>query len=40
MIIDGNGFDLTDRAGGVVFDFTGDGAPERLAWAAAASDDS
>lgn len=38
--IDGDGFDLTDGAGGVAFDFTGDGTPELLAWTAAGSDDS
>jgi hypothetical protein len=35
----GNGFDLTDANGGVVFDFFGTGAPRRLSWTAPDSDD-
>ena len=41
IIIDtlGNGFDLTDAAGGVNFDINGDGTTERLGWTAYDSDD-
>jgi hypothetical protein len=41
IVIDvlGDGFDLTDGAGGVLFDFTGEGRPTRLAWTRAGSDD-
>jgi hypothetical protein len=35
----GNGFNLTDAAGGVNFDFNSDGIPEHLSWISAASDD-
>ncbi|HEX8117169.1 MAG TPA: putative metal-binding motif-containing protein [Pyrinomonadaceae bacterium] len=37
--VHGDGFDLTDAAGGVNFDLNGDGTAERLAWSAAGSDD-
>jgi hypothetical protein len=41
IIIDvrGNGYSLTDAAHGVNFDLNSDGAAERIAWTAAASDD-
>lgn len=35
----GNGFDLTNRAGGVDFDLNNDGVARRLAWTVPASDD-
>lgn len=37
--VEGDGFDLTDGAGGVNFDFTGDGTPKLMSWTAAGSDD-
>ena len=42
IIVDvlGDGFALTDTAGGIHFDFDGDGVRERLSWTAAGSDDS
>ncbi|MDQ1638206.1 MAG: hypothetical protein QOF62_1545, partial [Pyrinomonadaceae bacterium] len=41
IVIDvlGNGFNLTDLAGGVNFDFDGDGQAQRLSWTAMNSDD-
>lgn len=36
---DGDGFDLTSAAAGVRFDIDNDGAPEKLAWTKADSDD-
>lgn len=35
----GDGFSLTDAAGGVAFDLDADGSPERVGWTAASSDD-
>jgi hypothetical protein len=37
--INGDGFDLTDAAGGVNFDVDSDRRPERLAWTRTGSDD-
>lgn len=37
--VDGNGFNLTDAAGGVTFDINGDATPENLSWTSAGSDD-
>ena len=41
IIVDvrGDGFKLTDKAGGVTFDMNGDGVKERLSWVAAGADD-
>jgi hypothetical protein len=38
--VDGDGFDLTNAAGGVNFDFDGDGVAQRISWPAVGSDDS
>ncbi|HEX7720580.1 MAG TPA: matrixin family metalloprotease [Pyrinomonadaceae bacterium] len=37
--VNGDGFQLTDTAHGVDFDFEGHGSPRRMAWTAAGSDD-
>lgn len=37
--VDGDGFDLTDAANGVLFDFNGDGRKEQLSWTSANSDE-
>lgn len=37
--VDGNGFRLTDAAGGISFDLTGDGSVEQISWTASSSDD-
>ena len=37
--VNGDGFDLTNRANGVLFDLDGDGTPEQLPWTSARSDD-
>lgn len=37
--VEGDGFDLTDAAGGVLFDIAGDGSAERWSWTATGSDD-
>lgn len=41
IVIDalGNGFNLTNAAGGIRFDINGDGVQEQLAWSSANSDD-
>jgi hypothetical protein len=37
--VDGDGFNMTNKAGGVEFDFDGNGERQRLPWTAADSDD-
>jgi hypothetical protein len=37
--VEGNGFNLTDGAGGVMFDLLGNGNVQRIAWTSADSDD-
>jgi hypothetical protein len=37
--VNGDGFSLTDAAGGVQFDLNGDGVRERLSWTAPGADD-
>ncbi len=37
--LSGHGFDMTDAANGVTFDFFGHGTPRRLSWTATGSDD-
>lgn len=37
--VDGDGFNMTNKAGGVEFDFDGDGERQRLPWTAVDSDD-
>jgi hypothetical protein len=37
--INGDGFALTDKAGGVNFDINGDGQPDQIGWTAATADD-
>jgi hypothetical protein len=37
--VQGNGFNLTDRLGGVTFDINGDGTRDLLSWTSAGSDD-
>jgi hypothetical protein len=37
--VDGDGFNMTNKTGGVEFDFDGDGLRQRLPWTAAGSDD-
>ncbi|MFZ0751067.1 MAG: hypothetical protein WAM70_17010 [Pyrinomonadaceae bacterium] len=39
MDVTGNGFSLTDAAGGVDFDLNSDGSPEHLSWTSPESDD-
>jgi len=37
--VNGNGFDMTDAAGGVNFDMASNGVPARISWTAVGSDD-
>jgi hypothetical protein len=37
--VNGNGFDMTDAAGGVNFDMASNGVPARMSWTAVGSDD-
>jgi hypothetical protein len=37
--VNGNGFALTNKAGGVAFDINGDGNPDQIGWTSAGADD-